>query len=134
MATLAQIRTAVDNRLAALWPTIQAKQDNYFATHNKYWQGLRTHSVIPSEGNTSLPDIGSACPPQQPGQPWPDAVLNTALEMALWIDVYDGPQGTGYQATVVVSVLGNLYTRTAQVGPETWRTSGWTQVTTAGLQ
>lgn len=129
MATLQQIRNAVDTRLAQLWPTIQAKEDAYAAAHGgKFWQGLRTASVIPSEGTTALPDIGQTCPTDQQGQPWPNAILTMPLEMALQIDVYDGPAGAGYQATVFVAVLGNVYARTQQVGPETWRTQGWTQL------
>jgi hypothetical protein len=129
MATLAQIRDAVDARLANLWPAIQTRQATYAANHNgRYWQGLRTHSVNPAEGNTVLPNIGTTCPTDQPGEPWPLSIRQTPIEMAAVIDVYDGPLGVGYQANVFVAVLGNVYTRTAQVGPETWRTQGWRQL------
>lgn len=129
MATPAQIRNAVDAKLAALWTAIQAKQDAYAASHNgRYWQGLRTVANTPADGATALPDIGTRCPSDQPGDPWPAAIRNTQLEMAIQMDVYDGPMGTGYQATVQVSIAGQTWTRTAQVGPEAWRVSGWTQI------
>lgn len=133
MATLAEIRDAVDARLATLWTTIQSREDTYAAAHNgRYWQGLKTHSVNPADGATALPNIGLVCPTDQLGQPWPLAIRNTAIEMAIVIDVYDGPFGVGYQATVYVTVLGNTYFRTAQVGPETWRQAGWAQLAANG--
>lgn len=129
MATPAQIRQAVDDRLTALWNAIQNKQDNYAANHGgKYWQGLRTHSIDPADGTAVLPSIGTACPTDQPGQPWPNAILTTPIEMSLQIDCYDGPQGKGYQATVTVTISGNTWIRTAQVGPETYRAHGWRQL------
>jgi hypothetical protein len=128
--TLAEIRDAVDSRLATLWAAIQSRQTAYMAAHNgKAWQGLRTHSVIPSDGATATPDIGTRCPTDQLGSSWPLAIRNTAMEMALEISPYEAPDGTGYQATVWVTVAGTTWTRTAQVGPEVWRTQGWRAVT-----
>jgi hypothetical protein len=126
MATPAQIRAAVDSRLATLWAAIQAKEQAYFDAHGHYWQGLRTHSVVPADGETALPNVGTATPTDQ-ADPWPAALRGVAMEMAIQIDVYDGPAGVGYQATVFVMIAGNTWTRTAQVGPEAWRVSGWAQ-------
>lgn len=129
MATLAQIRTAVDTKLAQLWPGVQAKQDAYAAAHDgRYWQGLITASTIPADGTTVTPDVGNATPTDQP-DPWPAALVNSPLPMAIQMDVYDGPLGAGYVATCYVRVLGNLYVRSQNVGPETWRTAPWTQIT-----
>lgn len=129
MATPAQIRNAVDTRLTQLWNAIQNKQDAYAAAHNgRYWQGLRTKAIAPADGATELPDVGQACPTDQLGQPWPNAILTTPMEMALQIDVYDGPAGRGYQAQVWVTIGANTWTRVAQVGPETYRAHGWTQL------
>lgn len=129
MATPQAIRNTVDAKLATLWSAIQTKQDTYAANHNgRFWQGLRTASTHPADGVASLPDIGLRCPTDQLGDPWPAAIRNNPLEMAIQIDVYDGPLGTGYQATVWVSIVGRTWTRTAQVGPETWRASGWSEV------
>ena len=127
MATLQEIRDAVDAKLAGLWSAIQNKQDAYFLANGRYWQGLRTHTIVPTEGNETLPSVGTTVPADQP-DPWPVAIRNQTLPMALQIDVYDSPQGKGYQATVLVKVLGQLYRRVAQVGPETDRASGWQAV------
>lgn len=126
MPTLAQIRQAVDDRLVTLWGVIQARQDNYAANHNgRYWQGLYSHSITPADGLEVVPTIGLTCPTDQQGEPYPLAIRTALLPMALRIDVYDGPEGTGYVATVYVTVQGVTYTRAAQVGPETWRQYGW---------
>lgn len=123
---MAQIRTAVDARLTALWSTVTAAQDMYAAGHNgRYWQGLRSASTIPSEGNESLPDIGTRCPTDQIGVPWPAAIRNAVQPMAVASDVYDSPLGTGYVITVWVRVLGTLYARSQNVGPEQFRTQAW---------
>lgn len=127
MATLAEIRDAVDAKLAGLWAAIQNKQDAYFLAHGHYWQGLRTHATLPTEGTETLPSVGVSIPTDQP-DPWPVGIRNSTLPMAIQIDTYFGPEGDGYQATVTVSVLGKVYARTAQVGPETDRQVGWHEV------
>lgn len=125
MATPAQIRQAVDDRLASLWTAIQNKEAQYAAAHGgRYWQGRVTHSVIPADGATATPDIGTASPTDQP-DPWPLALRQVAMEMALRIDTYAGAQGNGYVATVFVVINGTVWRRAAQMGPETWRAHGW---------
>lgn len=126
MPTPAEIRAAVDTRLSNLWSTIQTKQNNYASSHGgRYWQGLRTHVVFPADGLTVLPTVGAMCPTDQPGSPWPNAILTLPIEMAIQIDCYSGPNGNGYQATVWVTIYSDTWSRTAQVGPETWRVRGW---------
>lgn len=128
MATPAQIRDAVDARLATLWAAIQNKEDTYAANHaGRYWQGLRTHTVTPADGVTITPNIGTRTPSDQP-DPWPLAIRNATLPMALQVDVYDGPEGVGYVATVTVAINGQDFQRSAQVGPETWRAKGWAPI------
>lgn len=129
MATLAQIKTAVDNRLITLLGVVATKQTTYAGNHGgHYWQGQKTHSVNPADGNTVLPDIGTTCPVGQPGDPWPLAARNTASEMAAQIDVYKSAVTPfeGYAVTVWVDVLGTTYSRTQNVvGDEAYRTIGW---------
>jgi len=128
-ATPAEIRAAIDARLAQLWPVVQTKEANYLAAHGHYWQGLRTHRfTLPADGALVTPDIGALTPTDQP-DPWPSAITTINLEMALVIDVYDGPLGDGYVASVWVMIGGRVWMRSAQVGPETWRVEGWHEVT-----
>lgn len=99
--TADEIRAAIDTRLAQLWSAIQTKENQYYAVHGHYWQGLRTHTILPADGATALPDIGAMTPTDQPDS-WPLTLRSTPIEMALVIDVYSGPLGEGYQASVWV--------------------------------
>lgn len=123
-----QIREAVNTKLAAIWAAIQSKQDAFFATNGRFWQGILTHNVHPADGNETVPTIGTTCPSDQLGQPWPASIRNNPHPMALQMDCYNGPAGVGYVATVYVRIGGNVWTRAAQVGPETWRQYGWRQL------
>jgi hypothetical protein len=126
MPTLAQIQTAVDAQLTGLLAAIEARQNTYRAAHGgRTWQGLKTHTVHPSEGNGAPPTIGTASPADQPGEPWPAAVRNGNKLMTLACDCYRGPLGDGYQLVVWVDVAGVTWTRVLNVGPETWRNQGW---------
>lgn len=126
--TLQQIKDQADAKLATLWTAVQNKEAAYFAANGRYWQGLKTHTVNPADGNETLPNVGTATPYYQ-SDPYPLAIRNTALPMALEIHQYQCPDGTkGYQAFVYVTVLGETYTRSAQVGPETWRAYGWRKI------
>lgn len=130
--TPAEIRAAIDARLVLLWPTIQTKESNYFSAHGHYWQGLRTHTILPADGDLVLPNVGTTTPTDQP-DPWPVALRSTPIEMAVVIDVYNGPLGDGYVASVWVMISGRIWMRSAQIGPETWRTDGWHEVVLRGV-
>jgi hypothetical protein len=134
MPTLNQVRTKVDAWLADKWPTVVARQQNYFANRGQYWQGLRTHSAVPAFTNSQ---DGDAAADQLNAQPT-DAFSNWSnvfpewdglpIPCALQIDVYDGLEGKGWVATVWVRYNGVLYTRSQNVGPESWRSQAWTVV------
>lgn len=128
MATLEEIKTIVNDKLTAIWPTVKSKQDNYFGTTGGYWQGLISHGTIPTDGTSTTPNIGTKTPTDQP-DPWPATWRNDSYPMAARFDVYDGPLGKGYVATVFVKVKTKIYSRARNVGPETWRTFGWKDVT-----
>lgn len=128
MATLAQIRTKVDNWLTARWPTLVNLQETYFTNHGRYFQGLITHTTEPADDIDSPPNRLLVKPTDQI-EHWGDfTTLPATMPAALVIDVYNGPHGSGWQATVFVRVLDNVYMRTQQVGAETWRNSTWRQV------
>lgn len=129
MATAQQIRDQVDAKLANLWTAIQTKENSYFAANGRYFQGLKTHTLTPKDGAETTPDVGTKTPHYQP-DPWPLAIRNTAMPMTLEIHQYVTPDGTaGYQASVTVQIGADIWERTAQVGPETYRQHGWQKVT-----
>jgi hypothetical protein len=128
MATLQQIQTAADTRLANLWAGIQTKEATFFGNHGYFAQLLRTHNVIPADGATALPDIGAAVPYyMQAGDGWPNAILTQVQPCAFEIHQYVTPDGTcGYQAFVWVTINSHLWSRSQQVGPESFRAYNWT--------
>lgn len=130
MAALQTVKDAVDAKLATLWTAIQNRQDTFFATNGRYWEGRRTHSITPADGTETLPDIGTSS--NTGSTAWPVAIRNTALPMSIQVDAYDGPAGKGYVATIVAAIAGKTWQRSAQVGPETWRQQGWAEMSEAG--
>lgn len=131
MATLTQLRTRVDNWLAAHWPTFTARQENYKTNRGNYWQGLLTHTIVPEHTNAadgdSIADRISIHPTDQ-FEDWLTAFPEwdgVNIPAAVKCDVYDGPQGKGYCATLYIRHNGILYSRARNVGPESERTYGW---------
>lgn len=45
-----------------------------------------------------------------------------------WVDVYEGPEGTGYVTWYEAKRGKDLYRKAINVGPETWREQDWTAV------
>ncbi len=131
MATLAQLRTRVDDWLAGFWPTFVARQGNYLGNRGRYWQGLLTHTVVPAHTNAangdSIPDRINVHPSDQ-FEDWITAFPeweNVAIPAAVRCDTYDGATGKGYCATIFVRYNGTLYSRSQNVGPEFDRTHDW---------
>lgn len=124
MATPAEIRQAVDDKLVTLQAVITSRQDTFFATNGRYWQGLRTHTLNPSDGAETIPDIGAATPTDE-GQAWPAVIRATAIPMTIEIHKYHGPGGHGYAVILTVTIAGGTWRRIFQVGPEAHRARPW---------
>lgn len=131
MATLIQVRTRVDTWLADKWPTITARQENYKSNRGNYWQGVRTHTVVPAHTNGADGDTIPDRLEQEPSDAFSDWKNvfpewdGVAIPCALQCDVYESPQGKGYVATVFIRYNGVLYSRSRNVGPESHRTEAW---------
>lgn len=131
MPTLANVRDRADNWLAARWATVRDREIAYQAAHGHYWQGLVTHTDFPAHATAAYADsIGDllARHPTDQTDDWltllPE-INNLAIPAALVMDVYDGPSGQGFVATVWCKYNGTIYTRSQNYGPETWRTVAW---------
>lgn len=135
MPTLAQVRATVDNWVDTRWPTVVARQETFFANRGRYWQGLITHSTIPTHTTTvdgsSLADRLNSGPTDQ-NSTWANVFpewLTDLFPAAVWVDSYKGPLGYGWTLNVLARYNGNLWRRIVNVGPETWRSMPWEQVT-----
>ena len=131
MPTLQQTRTAIDDWLAARWPTVTSRQADYFASHGRYWQGLRTRTVpvqwdAQTDGS-AVPDALDRAPADSPSWRSVFPEFDAVLPAVVRCDVYDGPLGIGYVVTVEVTWNGRVFWRSQNVGPEVWRTVGWTE-------
>jgi hypothetical protein len=138
--TLNQVRNNVDSWLDQRWETIQQRQDTYFLQNGHYWQGLRSHSFDLSYStgvNAESPaDALNTTPTDQPIS-WIDLFPEfdiVPIPAVLTVDVYDGPSGQGYVATLVLYFDGVQYERSLNVGAEGWRGQGWHQVQIEAIQ
>jgi hypothetical protein len=115
VATLQQIKDAVDAKLTAIWPTVVAKQNTYFTNHGQYFQGLLIpRASVPADGNSvavSASDLSQT--PYYQTDSWGSFIagLPTTLPMTLQCDQYCSVAGFGWQVTLTVMVLGNTYQR-----------------------
>lgn len=134
MATLLQIQTAVNSRLADLFPKFRNRQEIYRANHGRYFQGL-VWSSVPDDGATVAPNLSLA--PSDCFSPavrdsegnivtpltthsWTflgaGADLPAQVEAQFRCDVYLAPGGVhGYYLTCRMSKSGVTYRRTAEV-------------------
>jgi hypothetical protein len=127
----------IDSRMSGHLPTIAVAQAGYFAAHGCYAQGLLTHSTPPADGEVAPADRLTAHPTDQPeswlalaqtyGLTFPNQPLAAAR-----VDTYVGRAGAteqhGYVIMVEVIIDGALYRRSINVGPQTYRTQPWQQV------
>lgn len=130
MATPAQIIANIETRLANQWPVLVNVQNRYFNRHGRYAQGLRTHTILPSEGVDAAADRLNARPTDQ-AESWNDLATENGFSFpatniaALQIDAYNGLEGHGWSASLTVKINNKFYKRTVNVGPETWRSMAW---------
>lgn len=86
----------------------------------KYKQYLSTATVIPADGVTVLPDNADAKPTNE-ANAYPDTVKLVPQPVAITVNVYDGPQGKGYEVVGQVKSGKDLFYKVLNVGPETYR-------------
>lgn len=134
MAIPAGAMARINTFLTNLATAAATRQAAYLAAHGRYFQGLRVLTITPADGATANPDRLPSKPTDQ-AESWADAGLNpgNGLEVNLWCDTYQAPGGQGYVLGVEVWYSGSLWRRTQNFqGPESWRTTGWTDVTPQG--
>ena len=137
MATVPQIKAAIENFWANHGAKFINRQDDYFGcvAGRSYWQGIRTPDAIPDSGAV-LPADYTKHPTDQT-ETWANRfagvyILPTNIPCQISVDVYDGPFGKGWTCTLIVSKAGRTYSRTWNVGPED-RARPWADVTPQGI-
>lgn len=132
--TLVQVRNRIDTFLTNHWNLVVTRENTYASNHGgNYWQGLISHSIVPSHTGAvvgdSVGDQFTLTPTDQPSS-WNDALpgetwLTESWPAALTIDTYDGPLGKGWVATVYVRYSGTIYFRVKAFGPDTSYDKPW---------
>jgi hypothetical protein len=125
------VKDKIDNWLTPRWSWLVQKQEDYFATNGRYWQGLWSHSgditqTDALDGDTVADALDDS--PHDQTHTWRDA-LGNALDgvpfpARLRVDVYEGPLGHGWTAYLEVLYNGTRYVRSKGVGPHSV-TQGW---------
>lgn len=127
MPTLAQARNRVDNWFTdpliilgnrSRWQYISSRQTAFFNNNNRYWQGLRTHTVEIDYANDStleerLADNFQQRPSNETAR-WIDvipALDSVSMPVRLVMDVYENEDGHGWVLRLFVRFNGIIYTR-----------------------
>lgn len=121
------VRTDIDQ---ALTPHLQKLLDfqSAYSARGVYYQTLESHTTPPADGQLVAPDRLDARPTDQAEKLevfWGEAKLAPELPYSFRVDVYDGPEGHGYVVTASAILAGELWQRSVNTGPETWRELAW---------
>jgi hypothetical protein len=128
MPTLNEIRDAIDSRLAALWAHIVSRQNAYYATHGRYFQGVLTPNT-PADGQEIAPVLTRK--PHDQAETWSAAGYNlgATIPMSIALDTYETASGHGWVGRVRVTVNGRTWARARGAGPDAAHyTHGWREV------
>jgi hypothetical protein len=119
ISSIDSLITNVAGQLATLQPA-------YLSSKGRYWQGARTHNIIPIEGTPTAPNL--LAKPTDQTESWAifGIVLPTLTEAALTVEIYSGPSGHGYVIHADVISSGVRHRKSTNVGPESWRAHDWT--------
>ena len=87
---------------------------------DRYFQGLCTHSTLPTDGKATAPDNVEKTKPGDQDETWIDAryLLPATMEIAVEVDVYDGPNGQGYVLVGSVQLGTAIWRKAIGFGPE----------------
>ncbi len=114
------LKTKIDGRLSLMLTHLEARQEAYIAAHGRYFQGIRTHAVLPKGEIDEETPPNSRVKPTDQAEDWDDVgiLLPAKMPFALAIDVYDGPRGVGWSARAEVEHLGRAFARQIGFGPD----------------
>lgn len=140
MPISASLKATANVKLDDLVTQLSMLQATYKAKNGKYWQGLPCTATIPADGvavtvnKTVRPSDqpeswnnlykNDATPPQDVG-----IALDATLPVQLRVDTYARPNEAGYVVVGEVIESTRTYQRCINVGPDTYRSYDWTDVT-----
>ena len=119
------LKTNLDTLLSDAAEQVATIQEAYRSAYGRYWQGLRTHTIIPADGASAAPDLTRK--PLDQDESWSTFAfaLPAETEGALSVDVYQSRKGLGYLVNMDVVANGVRYRRSANFGPESRFERDW---------
>jgi len=128
-----QLRTDINQAIESKLASLVARQNNFRRTNGHFCQWLWISNTIPADG-AEVVNRGDFNPTDHAGA----VAMHTALAIdalrlkgRIRVDVYEGPLGGGYTVKAQFRSAGQLYERTWNRGPETWRAANWAAAETA---
>lgn len=119
-----QLKQDLDQSFADLLTRIEQMEDAYILTHDRYFQGLTTHTVRPEDGAELSPTRLNTRPYYQ-AESWADtSIVVGDLPFSVYIDQYHKPVGRGnreelgYLVTAELLIGGEVYTKSQGYGPQ----------------
>lgn len=92
----------------ATWVPVQ---EMYRVEHGRYMQVLRSHSVIPADGEATVPNRLAMAPHYQQESLAALGFAAEPLTAAFEVDQFSGPDGQGWSLKVAVMISGVLWTK-----------------------
>src|SRR3990167_8218118 len=90
------VQNRIDTALSSAMVSLANLQTAYRVMHGRFWQGIRNPLVQPMGGIDGTPD--RALKPTDQAESWTDfGMILGNLPASIEVDVYDGPQGRGYE-------------------------------------
>jgi len=119
----------IDAQLDVFVPHLAEYQDAYQVTNGSYMQALTSHST-PPEG-VADPDGIYTHPTDQEAalyELWDSAALPSSINWSMRVDVYTGPNGSGYVLVVETNIKTHTWHREINYGPEPYRNVAWYKI------
>lgn len=121
------IEKKCNDMLGAVVSQLVAYQTDYARTHaGRFWQGIRTHPVLPVDGNETAPD--KTRKPTDQAEDWSGITLSANMLIAVEVHTHRGPAGDGYTVFGWIKIGERTWQRAVGVGAHA-TTSDWADVT-----
>ena len=118
--------SSIDTKIAAHLAAVEVAQREAFSADGKYVQLLESHTAAPAIGKTASAD--RQVKPEGRTKGRAELKLVAPTEWSERIDIYEGPEGKGYVTTFTVLEGKKKWSKSVNVGPETWREAQWHEV------
>lgn len=106
----------LNNAINTFIAQLQTKQDAYYATHNRYWQGVVNPVDAPSEEVLSTPDQNRKASDVESWDGF--GIQLPQLPFSVSVDVYQNLRGWGYFCTFTTKQGEEIYKKTRNFGNE----------------